>query len=487
MKKLISLLLALVLCFGVLAGVSIAAAKPTECIPEQAVVVVTHEGDPTAKYYFDALTASLFTWACAGLEGDTTLTLTKDVTQPAGTATNVFAIPFQTKDWYGGIGAKSIIFDLDGHTLSYEGSQNLFRLTRFGITVKNGTIDYTGARSIFSLGSSKANTANSAGTTLYAPVVNLENVHIYNNGTGSGSNVLSNYIFGTTVNVKNSVIYAAKQAAIMMSKTDQSETGNYKKCEKPAKLTVNVENSTIISGQGNPISFSSKVDIAEDTVAAKLKDSTLVSTTGAAYSADFASKFNLNGQSITEKADFSQFLKNGATATGTAYVVGAGSSEGKLPFTDVAESAWYYTFVRDLYNAKVINGMTETTFAPEGTLTYGQALKLITLAVGDAEQAPIDSHWASGYLNNAMGKGWLYNEVNLESKITRLEFCQLAAAAAGIVDQPASNPFSDTADASVLALYNAGIINGMTETTFSPNSSLTRAQISKIIHGIIAK
>ena len=90
-------------------------------------------------------------------------------------------------------------------------------------------------------------------------------------------------------------------------------------------------------------------------------------------------------------------------------------------------------------------------------------------------------------MNFALDRGWLYSEVDLDSTISRVAFCQLAATAAGLSAQPKKNPFTDTTDASVLALYNAGIVGGMTETTFSPDSSLTRAQIAKIIFGIITR
>ncbi|MBR3849545.1 MAG: S-layer homology domain-containing protein, partial [Oscillospiraceae bacterium] len=52
-------------------------------------------------------------------------------------------------------------------------------------------------------------------------------------------------------------------------------------------------------------------------------------------------------------------------------------------FTDVQPSDWFYNNVRDLASDGIIKGMTETTFAPNGTLTYGQALKLIGMAVGE--------------------------------------------------------------------------------------------------------
>ena len=151
-------------------------------------------------------------------------------------------------------------------------------------------------------------------------------------------------------------------------------------------------------------------------------------------------------------------------------------------FTDVKESDWFYTYVRDLVDDGTVNGMTETTFVPNGTLTYGQALKLIALAVGEKEPAKSGTHWASGYLKLAKDKKWLAEDVNLDGTITRLALCKIAAKAKGLTEQPASNPFKDTNDQDVLALNKVGVINGMTATEFQPNGLLTRAQISKIIH-----
>ena len=157
----------------------------------------------------------------------------------------------------------------------------------------------------------------------------------------------------------------------------------------------------------------------------------------------------------------------------------------KMPFTDVKEGDWFYEFVKELYGKGIVNGMTETTFVPNGKLTYGQALKLIVCGLGKGEQAATGSHWASGYLTFAKAQKWLDKNVDLNGPISRLQFCQIAAKAKGLTAQPASNPFKDCADKDVLALVNAGIINGMSADTFAPDSTLTRAQISKIISGLI--
>ena len=162
----------------------------------------------------------------------------------------------------------------------------------------------------------------------------------------------------------------------------------------------------------------------------------------------------------------------GTAAEPTAY---------KLPFTDVKESDWFYAYVKELTLDGTVSGMTETTFAPNGTLTYGQALKLITLATGNKEQPKSGGHWASGYLQFARTKKWVEGDVKLDAAITRVAFCGIAAKAKVVKAQPEKNPFTDTDDANVLALYRVGVINGMSETEFQPEGLLTRAQIAKII------
>ena len=150
-------------------------------------------------------------------------------------------------------------------------------------------------------------------------------------------------------------------------------------------------------------------------------------------------------------------------------------------FKDVKESDWFYPYVKELVADGTVSGMSETEFQPNGTLTYGQALKLIALAVGEKEPVKSGSHWANGWLALAKRKGWLNGNVNLDGTITRLQLCRIAAKAKGLTAQPESNPFKDTSDKDVLALNKAGVISGMTATEFKPEGLLTRAQISKII------
>ena len=169
-----------------------------------------------------------------------------------------------------------------------------------------------------------------------------------------------------------------------------------------------------------------------------------------------------------------------ASLLGTAVMA---ANDTVLPFTDVKETDWFYPFVKDLYGQKVIAGQTETTFDPSGDLTYAAALKLLVVGVTGKDPGNSTSgHWAAKYLNEAVKAEWTdVTADKLDAPITRVTFCEIAAKAKNLTEQPAQNKFTDTANAAVLALVKAGVISGMSETDFSPNTVLTRAQIAKII------
>ncbi|MEA4823950.1 MAG: GH25 family lysozyme [Clostridiaceae bacterium] len=156
------------------------------------------------------------------------------------------------------------------------------------------------------------------------------------------------------------------------------------------------------------------------------------------------------------------------------------------PYGDVAENVWYYSYVADLSRDGVIDGYPDGTFQPGGSVTLGEALKLILLAAGYPEQAQTGSHWASGYVKFAVEQGFLERSEsgNLDATVTRLLIAHIAAAALDLPDDTQVSPFADTMDLSVLALFSAGIIEGSYEggiPVYKPADGITRAEISAII------
>ncbi len=70
----------------------------------------------------------------------------------------------------------------------------------------------------------------------------------------------------------------------------------------------------------------------------------------------------------------------------TAAQAGTGAdTESTCPgqrFTDVCPGDWYYPYVMDLTNIGAVSGYADGTFRPGNTLTRGQAVKVIVLAMG---------------------------------------------------------------------------------------------------------
>lgn len=153
------------------------------------------------------------------------------------------------------------------------------------------------------------------------------------------------------------------------------------------------------------------------------------------------------------------------------------------PFKDVKTSAWYGSYVIDLYNDGIINGTSATTYAPNDTLTWGAALKLLLVSSGDlkAEDAT-GADWLKNTMAKAVELGIAPEDADGKALITRLAFCQTAAKLNKLAESKTESPFTDCTDGYVMALVDAKVINGMTETSFEPSATLTRAQIAKIIY-----
>ena len=107
-----------------------------------------------------------------------------------------------------------------------------------------------------------------------------------------------------------------------------------------------------------------------------------------------------------------------------------------MPFTDVPKTEYYYDAVLWAITLGITDGVTDTTFAPDATLTRGQTVTFL---------------WRDA--------------------------CQPSAAVAHFADVPKDAYFADA----VGWAQEIGVTDGMTETTFAPDGSCTRAQIVTFI------
>lgn len=175
-------------------------------------------------------------------------------------------------------------------------------------------------------------------------------------------------------------------------------------------------------------------------------------------------------------------------------------------FTDVAEEAWYHDYVYDLVYRGVVNGMTATTYEPEGKLTRAQFVKLLACSLADAEtlktyegQHPFkdsEGHWAEAYIAWAKDKGIVEGvsatEFEPEAPITREQMATIFGRYAlkqGIELPKSENAAGSFPDADKISEYArefvelmriAGILNGYEDGTFRPQGNATRAEAAKL-------
>lgn len=175
-------------------------------------------------------------------------------------------------------------------------------------------------------------------------------------------------------------------------------------------------------------------------------------------------------------------------------------------FTDVAEDAWYHDYVYDLVYRGVVNGMTATTYEPEGKLTRAQFVKLLACSLADAETLKTyegkhpfkdsEGHWAEAYIAWAKDKGIVEGvsatEFDPEAPITREQMATIFGRYAlkqGIELPKSENAAGSFPDADEISEYArefvelmriAGILNGYEDGTFRPQGNATRAEAAKL-------
>ena len=165
------------------------------------------------------------------------------------------------------------------------------------------------------------------------------------------------------------------------------------------------------------------------------------------------------------------------------------------PFTDVTAGV-YHDAIMWAYKSKITTGVTDTTFVPKDSCTRAQIVTFLYRAAGSPEVAEnvtnpfTDVSKDSVYYNAIMWAvekkittGVTATTFEPNSPCTRAQIVTFLYRAAGSPElaKDAANPFSDVSDSSVY--YNAilwavekKITTGVTETTFVPNDTCTRAQ-----------
>ena len=175
-----------------------------------------------------------------------------------------------------------------------------------------------------------------------------------------------------------------------------------------------------------------------------------------------------------------------------------------LPFTDVADTAWYADAVQYVYENGLMTGVSESEFAPDGTATRGQIVTILWRLAGspvvnyamryaDADEGAWYGEavrWAAstgvvtGYSESSFGP----NDAITREQLAAILYRYVKTQGQGFTgmwyfplryDDAVS--ISSWADEAMHWCVMKGLLNGTSETTLSPQLTATRAQLAAIL------
>lgn len=172
------------------------------------------------------------------------------------------------------------------------------------------------------------------------------------------------------------------------------------------------------------------------------------------------------------------------------------------PFTDVAETVWYYPYVQVQYTLGLMEGTGETTFSPNGPVLLTQGLAVAVRIYEKYHGIPDTSEeygapWYAYYVVKAEEYGILPDtlaEESLQRNATRAELAEILSRSLPAEELEAIREINQIPDYkegdrywdSVLLLYQAGVLNGNNEYgTFRPDSNIRRSELAAILTRLV--
>lgn len=154
--------------------------------------------------------------------------------------------------------------------------------------------------------------------------------------------------------------------------------------------------------------------------------------------------------------------------------------QGALPFVDVSANAWYYETVKAAYEAGLMNGVTDTEFAPNATLTRAMIWTIIARASGVETEGGATwyakaQEWvvANGVSDGEDPMGNVTRE-QLVTMLWRLNGSEVMTGYIGnYID---TGDISEWANNAMLWAVQNGIIEGDENMALAPKADTTRAQ-----------
>ena len=283
---------------------------------------------------------------------------------------------------------------------------------------------------------------------------------------------------------------------------------NAKDGAKVAFTTNDDEKYAVIFG--TPTEINSKGE-TKATYVANDKPGTVTIT--ATYTDTEGNEKSASVKVTVKKASTTTGGNNGTTSGGGPGIIAPGNTGAvttpntntnyKPDFQDLDSVEWARTAINGLAMRGMISGRDQYTFDPNANITRAEYCQILMGAI-NALNAKGESTFS-----DVPSTAWYYNAVSVASQlgivsgygdgnfgpndlITRQDMALMTYKTAKIMNKSLepvnaeitfedSHEISDYAFEAVMTLQKAGIINGMTDTTFEPHSNATRAQSAKVI------
>lgn len=161
-----------------------------------------------------------------------------------------------------------------------------------------------------------------------------------------------------------------------------------------------------------------------------------------------------------------------------------------LPFTDVSAGAWYLDAVSYVYANGLMDGTSGTTFEPDANMTRAMVWAILARVDGETVTG---TNWIETAREWAMAEGVSDGE-NASGYVTREQLATMLYRYAvykgydvSIGEDTNILSYADFADLSEYAIpamqwaCGAGIVNGTSESTLTPQGEATRAQVAAML------
>ena len=267
------------------------------------------------------------------------------------------------------------------------------------------------------------------------------------------------------------------------------------------------DDTTSVSTYGITVSSTENGTVkSSNSSAAKDATVTITVTPGEGYVLDtltVTDKDN-NTVALTKVSDTQYTFKMPASAVTVkaTFKKDEGTQPAALPFNDVSESEWFYEAVKYVYDKGMMNGVSDTSFAPYSNLTRGMIAQVLynlegkPAVSGSAYTDVAADQWYNDAVNWAAQKGIVtgYGDGTFGpmDNITREQMAAIlyryaqykgydVSAKGDLTAFTDGNTVSDWAKDAMSWAVGTALFNGKGDGILDPTTTATRAEVAKIL------